>query len=298
MELRHLRSFLAVAEHLSFSKAAAALHLTQPALSRQIRDLEEEVGCRLFDRRPTEIGLTADGEFLREHAGKLVRAADDLGRTMQVRGRGATVPVRVAHFGTFLALYLAPFLQRVQRPAARCHVELVELDPAVALQRLARGELDAAVSGRPDPRLLSGLESRVIWNRGPLVALPAAHALAKRRQIRLRDLAGERLLAWDEGRFPGFGEPFLAGCRAAGFVPQVSRTVTDIAEVISAVPREGVVGYVGRLVGQLPAPGVALIPLAEGEVDMPTLLIWRPDSPGASLLRELAALVAAQPPAQ
>ena len=297
MELRHLRSFLAVADRLSFSQAATALHITQPALSRQIRDLEAELGCRLFERRTTGITLTADGEVLHPRAERLVREADAVAREMQARGRGRPSVLRVAHFGTFLGLYLTPFLHRLHRRHPRWQLELTEALPAQALQRLARGEIDAAASGQPAPERLAGLQSRVFWRQTPLIALPAGHALAKRRTLRLRDLARERFLIWDEDQFPGFGAPFVAACRAAGFEPQVAQTVDDVAGTFALVARDGVAGYVGRLAGQLRSPGIALVPLAEGELEMPTLLLWRGDSPGAPVLAELAALLAAQPPA-
>lgn len=297
MELRHLRSFLVVADRLSFSQAALILHITQPALSRQIRDLEEELGCRLFERRPQGITLTPDGEALRSRAERLVQDANQLTQEMQARRHGRPAIARVAHFGTFFGLYLAPFLERLHRRHPQWRIDLVELSPAEALQRLARGGLDAAASGRPEPERLRDLESRIIWRQPPLIALPAAHPLAKRRTLHLRDLARERWLIWDEEQFPGFGAPFLAACRAAGFEPKAVQTVGDVANAFSAVARDGVVTYVGRLAGQLPAPGVALVPLAAGEVDLPTVLVWRGDSPAASVLAELADLLAAQPAA-
>lgn len=297
MELRHLRHFIAVAERLSFSKAAQALHLTQPALSRQIRDLEEELGCTLFVRRPTEIKLTPDGEHLLAQAGPLLRTADDLVRSMQARGKGRTRSIRLAHFGTFLELYLVPFLQKVHRRHPGWVIELSEHDPAEALRALRRGEVDAATTGRADPALLAGCEARVIWTEQPLIVVPADHALAKKRRLRLRDLARQRLVVWDEAQFPGFGEPFLAACRAAGFTPEIARTVDSVAAVFTTVAREGAVGYVGRLATQVPTPGVACVPLAAHELDMPTLLAWRQDSPGATVLAELAGLLTAQPAA-
>lgn len=298
MELRHLRSFLAVADHLSFSRAADATHITQPALSRQIRDLEHELGCRLFDRRPVGVVLTRDGARLRERVGRAVQEIDQVAREMRARSRREPRVLRLAHFGTFLALHLAPFIQRLHRDRPRWRVELVELDPAEALRRLARGEIEAAASGRPRDPLPGHWQARVIWTQAPLIVLPASHRLAKRRRLFLRDLAGEQLLPWDEERFPGFGEPFLAACRAAGFEPRVAHTVDDLAGALTAVARDGSVTYVGRLAGQLPAPGVALVPLAEGELDMPTLLIWREDAAGAPLWGELAGLLAAPAPAQ
>ena len=160
-----------------------------------------------------------------------------------------------------------------------------------------RQNVDAAATGRPEPARLAGLETRVIWTQSPLIALPAGHALAKRRKLRLRDLAKEKLLVWDEEQFPGFGAPFLDACRQAGFEPRVARIVDDLASALSLVAREQAVTYVGRLAGQVPTPGISLLPLADGELDMPTLLVWRTDSPAAAIIEELAGRLAAQPPA-
>lgn len=298
MELRHLRHFIAVSERLSFSQAARDLHLTQPALSRQIRELEQELGCPLFVRRPTSIALTPEGEDLLTRAGPLLRSFDDLVRAFQARGRNRPRTLRLAHFGTFLELYLVPFLQKLHRRHPRWVVELEEMDPAEALRALRRGEVDAATTGRAGPALLAGCETRVIWSEQPLLVLGADHPLAKKRRLRLRDLAEERLLVWDEARFPGFGEPFLAACRDAGFTPRVARTVASVAAVHTTVAREGAVGYVGRLAAQVRAAGVACVPLAAGEIHMPTLLAWRPESPGAAVIADLADTLAKQPAAQ
>lgn len=297
MELRHLRHFIAIADRLSFSKAAQALHITQPALSRQIRELEEELGCALFQRLPTKIMLTAEGKHLLTQAVPLLRQADDIVRTMQARSPAQVRRIRLAHFGTFLELYLVPFLHRLHQRHPGWVCDLVEREPAAALRDLIRGDVDAAATGRAAPEFFVGLESRIFWNEPPLIVLPAQHPLAKRRRVKLRDLAGEKLLLWDEQEYPGFGNPFLAGCRAAGFEPVVARTVNSVADTFTAAARGEGIGYVGRLAAQLPAPGLVLVPLAGGEVDMPTLLAWRPESPGAALIEELADMLAAQPPA-
>jgi DNA-binding transcriptional LysR family regulator len=296
MELRHLRHFAAIAERLSFSKAAEALHLSQPALSRQIQGLEDELGCALFERLPSEIRLTPEGEYLRDRATALLTGVDDLVQEMKSRGKTRVRRLRLAHFGTFLELFMVPFLHRLHQRHPGWQIDLLELEPAKALRSLARGEVDAASTGRPEPHLLEGLETRLLWVDSPLLVVPADHALAKRRAVRLADLRGERLLIWDETQYPGFGDAFAVACRGAGFEPEIERRVDSVAGVFTGVARESLVGYVGRLVGQLPAPGVSLVPLAEGELGLDTMLAWRRSCPGAHVLAELAGMLAASPP--
>lgn len=296
MELRHLRHFVAIAERLSFSKAAEALHLSQPALSRQIQSLEEELGCALFERLPNEIRLTPEGKYLRERGTALLCGVDDLVREMQALGQVKVRRLRLVHFGTFLELFMVPFLHRLHQRHPGWQIDLLEREPAEALRALVRGEVDAASTGRAEPQLLEGLETRLLWVDSPLIVVPTDHPLAKRRSIRMADLRGQRLLIWDESQYPGFGEAFAIACRTAGFEPEIARRVDSVASVFTAVARERLVGYVGRLVGQLPAPGITLVPLAEGELGLDTLLAWRRESPGAHILAELAAMLAASPP--
>ena len=297
MELRHLRHFIAVAERLSFSKAAQALHITQPALSRQIKELEDELGCQLFVRKPTEITLTPEGLRLLERAVLLLRDAEDLKRELQTRGKAQRHRIRLAHFGTFIELYLVPFTQRVHTRHPQWNFDLLERDPADALPLLQRGEIDAAVLGRPAAEKLRGLSTKVIWSETPVIVVASNHKLAKRRRLTLGELAGEKLIVWDERQFPGFGAPFIAACRQAGFEPDVAQTVDSVAAVFSHAARDGMVGYVGQLASRLPTPGIAFKPLATGELDMPTLLVWRPESAGSEIVAELAELMAQAPSA-
>lgn len=292
MELRHLRSFLAVANRLNFSKAAAALNMTQPALSRQIRDLEKSLECRLFDRGSTGVRLTADGERLKEKAAALVDSADELRRSFGNGDRKAQQVCRLAHFGTFISLHVAPFVQRLQLSFPSIRIELVELDPVEALAQLAQRRIDAAIVGSPSGVAREGLGVETIWSEQPMIVLACDHPLAKRRKLTLRDLAREPWLIWDEARFPGFGQPFVTACQQAGFLPNVIRTVDSISTVFADVACGDGVGYVGRLACQVRVPGVVFVELAAGQVDMPVALLWRLESRGAPAFARLGSMLA------
>jgi DNA-binding transcriptional LysR family regulator len=162
VELRHLRYFTAIAEALNFSRAAERLHVSQPALSRQMRDLEEELGRNLFDRVNNGVRLTAAGkEFLRG-ARSVIAASDALFARLRGRDPRECPPLRIAHFGTLAAQYFSPFLRRMGHRHPHLRLQLEEYLPADALRALRAGKLDAVFTGPPEESRLKGLESRVV----------------------------------------------------------------------------------------------------------------------------------------
>lgn len=293
MELRHLRYFVEVATELSFSKAARRLHVSQPAISRQIRDLELEIGAELFVRQENQVRLTEQGRLLLDGAREiLTKSAHWLEKA---KWQAAAVGSRlvVAHFGTLFAVSIAPQMARVRKLFPGVTVALVERDPGEALQQLRTGEggLHAVFSGEPEPHLLEGLVHRTIMHHEPVIVLPADHALAKKRRLKLSQLAKEKWAVWSERSFPGFGTPFIKSCQRAGFEPQVVETLDDVGGVFSRVSQGDIISYVGSVAEALPKSGVVLIPLQPGELLMPVSLIWRPDTPRADVLESLAALI-------
>src|SRR6187551_3425413 len=157
MELRHLRYFVAVAEALSFSRAAARLHLTQPALSRQIRDLEEELGCRLLRRGlNARTELTPEGRRLLEGAGQLLETADRL--VAEIRAGAARV--RFGHFGVLWLHHFSPALRRFARRHPKVNLDPIELTPRELVAALRHGEVDVALLSRSDAALHREFASR------------------------------------------------------------------------------------------------------------------------------------------
>lgn len=293
MELRHLRYFVEVASELSFSKAARRLHVSQPAISRQIRDLELEIGAELFVRQENQVRLTEQGRLLLDGAREILAKSALWLEKAKWQAAAAGSRLTVAHYGTLFVVHIAPALARVRQIFPGVHLTLVERDPGGALNELRSGDggLHAVFSGEPEPHLLDGLMHRTIMHHEPVIVLPADHALAKKRRLSLRQLADEKWGVWSEQNFPGFGTPFVKACQRAGFEPQVVETFDDVGGVFSRVSQGDIVSYVGSVAESLPKSGVVLIPLQPGELLMPVSLIWRPDTPRTDVLECLAALI-------
>jgi DNA-binding transcriptional LysR family regulator len=281
VELRHLRTFVAVADHASFSKAAVALRLSQPALSRQIRDLEEELGRPLFRREPGQIVLTSSGALLLEKVRPLLATVATLPELVRAGAQGGRRLLRISHFGTFLALYLTPFLQRLRQHRPGLRVEMVELLPNEALKQVRAGEIDAVLTGHPGAARLRGLRHTLMYREQPTVLLRAGHSLLKKRRVQLAELAQEAWALWDERTFPSFGRSVEDACRRAGFTPRVKAVVDDMLEVYGGVAAGEYVGYMGSLTSPSRPPGVGTVRLVPGSIVIDTFLVWSPRGPVA-----------------
>jgi DNA-binding transcriptional LysR family regulator len=294
MELRHLRSFSAIAETLNFSKAAVRLHITQPALSRQMRDLEEELGQNLFDRLNNGVRLTAAGRELLVGARRVLKLSDAMLAKMRGHPAGDCPPLRIAHFGTLSAQYFSPFLRRLGRRYPQMNLQVEEYLPGETLKALRADSLDAGFTGPPEPERLRGLESRVVWIAPQELLLPAGHRLAKRRRLKISELRDEPWGIWNEKGFPGFGRSFLSACREAGFRPDVVATVEDLASLFIHIADDKFISYAPPFARTLPHAGVTFVPTDPvGAIDVYVLLAWRPDSPHAEAIRWLADTMAA-----
>lgn len=291
MELRHLRYFVEVAEKLSFSRAAVSLRVTQPALSRQIRDLEQEFGCSLL-RRGSNVRteLTPEGSRLLKRARALLAEADAVEREMKQR----TGKLRIGHYGTLWLNYFTPALRRFAKTHPDIGLQPVDGMPGDLPELLRRGEIDVALIGLMTGKLARDFHSRRVAALPALLAMSSADPRAKKRKIRLGNLTDAEWVSWDEKAFPGRKQLLLDACRAAGFRPKIVHETDSIASLFARVATGGGIGHVLPMSSQLPHEGVVFV-----RTDPPDSMVfemhilWRHDEPRtkiiAALLTELAA---------
>jgi len=242
IELRHLRYFVAVAEERHFTRAAARLHIAQPPLSAQIRQLERRLGTSLFDRTPGRVSLTAAGQALLEAAYATLATVDEGVEAVRAVASGRRGRVRVAVSPTVALAHPLAAVAALARRAPEVYVDLIRADDAESALR-ARS---AGVAFLRAPVRDRSLPHAVIASEGRAVLAPDRHALARSTQARLADLAGHDIVEPPEG---GFG----AG-RRTGSVEQLLARVAA-GDALAVVP-EG-------LARELP-PGIAAIPLVDG----------------------------------
>jgi len=200
MELRHLRYFVAVAEALNFTRAATRLHVAQPALSRQVADLEEELGVDLLKRTSHGVWLTAEGKlFLEEARGLLKRAEESVAR-VRALARGETGELHVGFLAP-LDLHILPrALAEFQRTTPGVKVALHDLGSDELCEALRNGTLQLAVMMQPSEELTTGIEFEAIGRYPFFVAMAPGHPLTKLKIIPLATLAKQPLAVLDRKR--------------------------------------------------------------------------------------------------
>lgn len=228
MELRHLRYFVGVADAGSVSRAAAQLRVTQPALSRQIRDLEAELGLPLFDRVGRRLQLTAAGDNLLLRTREILRSADALHEHADALAGGATGTLRLGATAQTLESLISPFLVGFRRQWPGIDVRLIE-DGGMRLKtRVQRGELHLALGAVPSG---DDLRARPLFPVWVLAVMPSRSALARRRTLEVAELDHRAVLLLRRDFASRLR--FDAACEAAHIRPQVLLEAGDPHSLVS-----------------------------------------------------------------
>ena len=278
-DLRQLRHFVAVAERLHFGRAAAALHISQPPLSRSIRDLEVRVGATLLARTRRRVELTPEGTRFLEEAKRILaqleRAVLEVGS--MAAGEGGQLRlgfVSLADFGVLPALLKA---YKSSRPGVALALrEMLSPDQATAL---AAGELDFGLLLPPVPG--ADLEHFVVQRERFVAALPSRHRLARGRgRIEVCELSGEAFVMAPREIAPGLHDIVAALTARAGFSPRIAQEAIQMQTVVSLVSSGLGVALVPASVANLGRRGVAYRELADAHPRLDLWLAWRRDAFG------------------
>lgn len=277
LELRQLRYFVAVAEELNFTRAAERVFLTQPALSHQIRGLEETLGVKLFERSSRHVELTEAGRDLLKLAKETIETLDQ--GVADLRRKAGVERERFRIGFTEYANYSA--IPQVVTHFAELHPDLLleqrEGSTLEQITALKEGSLDAGffLATLNDETL----ESLTLWSEPFVLALAETHPLAAREAVPVRALDGERLMVNAPTISPGTYEYIVDLCRRAGAVPKLILNEGPQIYTFSSMARlvaSGVgVFMVVRTLAQLGFPGVVFRPLVEPEPTMDVVLSWR-----------------------
>ncbi len=201
MELRQLKHFLAVGEAGSITAAAKSLRLTQPALSRQIKALEEELDTALLERGAHSITLTPAGEVLLAEARKLLRASETM--IEKVKSTAAGEPLRVGYAPSLAGDFLSVAIERFTQFHPRVRVSLYDWSSAEMRSGLAAGKLDLIVAA-PCTAVQEPVRWVALRDYGWQLVMPANHPLGNKKLVSAKDLAGQRLLLYDREHYPDY----------------------------------------------------------------------------------------------
>lgn len=262
MELRHVRYFLAVAEELNFTRAAAKVGIGQPPLSQQIRSLEHELGAPLFRRLSHGAELTEAGQAFLPEARALLAQAEWAARAARRGAQGHVGRLRLGFTGSaaFCPVFSAS-LRAFRRKFPGVDLVLEEAPTAALLERLHGGALDGAFIrlGRSDP---GGVRVYDLGQEPFVVVLPSDHALAKVDRLSLSMLAAENFVLFARRDGPSLYDELLAVGRGAGFEPILGQEAPQLTSVANLVAAGLGIALVPRSLSQVQVPGIKYLPLA------------------------------------
>jgi DNA-binding transcriptional LysR family regulator len=279
MELRQLRYFVAVGEEQHYGRAAQRLRVAQPALSRQIQNLEEEIDFELFERLPRGVKINAAGKLFLEDARRILQELNDATATAKRIGRGLA--------GTLKLGYVQSLSWHGIIPESLRHFRKQRPDAELQLKPLSSPEQIAAVQS-------GGLDAGFIYSMGKVardlgqlqvglvtlvLAIPAGHALTKRKKLRLKDLIDAPFILFPRRASPIFFDHLMAECARCGLkAPRVVQESADESIMLSMVACGIGVAIVSSASQWRHPPGITLSPVTDLNLQLPFVLIWRTDN--------------------
>ena len=278
MELRHLRYFVAVAEELHFGRAAKRLCITQQPLSRQIRDLEEELGVQLFYRTKRTVRLTEVGEIFLEEARKTLEQANFAVQLVQQASKGEIGRIAIAFTGSALNIVLPTTVRQFKTLYPQVDLTLKRLQTVEQVEAIHSRQIDVGLLHPPinDDKLI--LET--VYQENLVVALPDTHTLAKDESdaISLKQLANESFILFP--RYIGLVlyDQIINLCRQAGFSPNVVQEAMPQQTILGLVSAGIGVSLIHSSVKTLGRPGVVFRSLIESTPILETAVAWSPDA--------------------
>ncbi|MEA3142547.1 MAG: hypothetical protein QOK23_4716 [Gammaproteobacteria bacterium] len=274
MEIRRLRYFIAVAEELSFTRAAARLHIAQPPLSIQIRALEQEIGARLFDRDQRHVYLTQAGRHLLERARGILAAVEETKAEVRCAELGEVGSLRLGYASSAMfTSTLTSAIKQFQGAYPRVLLTLHEMTSLDQLNGLHYRTLDAGIVRKTEVAVPSSIVVED-WYRAPLVAaMVHDHPLTKRRTIGIGDLRTQPFIMYPRESGIGLYWQVLRLCADAGFRPQIAREVQELTTIVGLVDA-GV--------------GVAIVPADTQSIKLPGVTYMRLRDAGAFSILYLA----------
>jgi DNA-binding transcriptional LysR family regulator len=291
MELRHLRYFIAVAEELSFSRAAERLNVSQPPLSRQIRDLEEELNVKLFERSRQEVKLTLVGRALFARARELLREAELLRTRARLEGE-VYEELHLGYAPSPTAAIIAGFLGRYHQSAPGVPVTLHDLSLSEILAGIRAKKLDAGLTLRPKPGQMRGVEFEVLRRYPVGIVCAQSSPLARLNTIHPSAVPKDNLIGYRDAEFPEYHQwvASVLGVSKARVI--ISQECDGVLSLIAAVESGVAPAVVAEFITAIAGQRVRFIPFASKPAFMDVGLLYRKGEAAQNVRRLIASSLA------
>jgi DNA-binding transcriptional LysR family regulator len=274
MELRHLRYFVAVAEAENVSRAATQLHVSQPALSRQVRDLEEELGFALLHRGAKAVRLTDAGRvFLVEARAVLCRVEEAVGSARAVAS-GEAGELHIGYAPTLTVRFLPVALRRFQSKWPGVRVRLHDLSTLEMLEGVREGRLHLAFTVRPGVAALRGLEFRELVEERLRLAVGPDHPLAGREVVTLAEVAKESFVVYSRREYPDYHVLLESVFASVGGIAGIAEEHDGASSLVSGLTAGHGVALVPETLGCSAGPGLKFLGLDPEPLALVVGAVW------------------------
>lgn len=290
IELRHLRYFLAAAEHGSFRKAGVALGVQESSVSRRIRDLEDQLGASLFQRHNGGVRLTFAGQRFRRQVEGMLRHMRDSAQDVAAIGRAENGRIKVGMLPSLAAGFLAELFRAYDQHHGGVHIDFREGETATHAAAVARLDLDVAfVAGQ---RQWVGCEVTPLWEERLFVALAKGHRHGDRNELDWPSLAGESFLLRHAAAWPGAGDAFVQRLIGAGQDIRLQPQCVGRDIVLPLVAMGHGLALVGETAASIPFPGIVYLPIVGETLSFSALWSAKNDNPALRRLLAIARTLA------
>jgi len=276
MELRHLRYFVVVAEEQNVTRAAERLHVSQPPLSRQIHDLEEELGVGLFRRTGKSLALTEAGKIFLNEARAVLLRVEKAVETVRTVAQGDRGRLRIGYAPSLTVELLPKALRGFEHERPGVSVSLHDLSTEECVQKLTARKLDVALSVRPSASSMRGLTFEKLVTYPICCAVGVAHPLAKKRSVTIAQLLKERLIAYSREDYPEYYDWISSFFKPHEFNPCQMEEYDSATGLIAAVEAGRGVAMVASSMQCLAGPRLKLLPFSPA---LPPLVVGALYSP-------------------
>ncbi|HEX4341940.1 MAG TPA: LysR substrate-binding domain-containing protein [Verrucomicrobiae bacterium] len=289
MELRHLRYFVAVAEKLNFTKAASQLRVAQPALSRQIRDLEDELGASLLDRGPRQVKLTEAGKIFLPEAKAVLERADLAIKAVRMARENGRTQIHIGYAPSPTVELLPCALHAFQGMAPNVRVMLHDLSSEEMLRGLYDSKLDLCLMVRVSAKALRGLKFELLREYPVCVAFSPNHPLAKKKEITLKQIVNEPLLAYTRADYPEYHTMVEALFKPLGVQPNIVEEYDSAPGLVAATEVGRGIAIVPSVMSFLTGGRVKLRPIIPAPPALHVGAVYNPKNFPASVQKFLQA---------
>jgi DNA-binding transcriptional LysR family regulator len=235
MELRHIKYFLVLAEELSFVNAADRLCISQPPLSRQIKEMEDEMGTRLFHRNNKRVELTEAGKFFQKEAQQIVEALEKASRQTKKIGDNVSGEFRIGYISSTFSGHITKLIKQLSDQYPYLKIKLYEVATAKQILALEQSKLDLGIIRGP---IVSTKLSTSLWFRDSFSIVYNKNKITLHSEKELKKLKNERFIFFNKAYAPNYYNTLVEICSTFGFIPEVDHESNNVSSILQLV-REG-----------------------------------------------------------